>query len=106
MKEETGREKEENGGETSSSHGKKGGKTGNVKDRKEKKAKKDKKDKKPKHRSADGASSSTGKKSAARTKAVQGKSKRIASVDTDLCYGCGKCVKVCKVKAISLIPRT
>ncbi|MBN2858945.1 MAG: 4Fe-4S binding protein [Sphaerochaetaceae bacterium] len=74
--------------------------------RKDKSGKKSKKSrKKEKMKSTESISSSAGKKSAARTKAGQGKSKRIAAVDTDLCYGCGKCVKVCKVQALSLIKR-
>lgn len=71
-----------------------------------KKSRKSKKsEKKKKKKSAESLSSSAGKKNAALTKAGQGKSKRIATVDTDLCYGCGKCVKVCKVQAISLTKR-
>jgi len=103
MKEEKDRETQEQGASPYREKGK-----DRTEDRKSKKKDKKgrKKEKKEKKKSAHGLSSSEGKKSAARTKAVQGRSKRIASVDTDLCYGCGKCVKVCKVKAISLIPRT
>ena len=112
MKDRTGNENEDTGGEIPSVHETKGDRTGKNKDTKERKTKKEKKDKKAKKqkkansRSADGSSSSAGNKRAALRKAGQGRSKRIARVDTELCYGCGKCVKVCKVKAISLIPRT
>ncbi len=71
----------------------------------EKKGKKDKKKGKKKEKKSSDSLSSAAKKNAALKKAAKGKSKRVASVDTDLCYGCGRCVKVCKVSAISLIDR-
>ncbi len=73
-------------------------------DTKEKKKKKDRKDKAKKHKKKS-AEASLKKKHAALKQAKVSRSRKVAFVDPDICYGCGRCVKVCKVSAITLKER-